>query len=254
MSNTDFDEDLQDEEIEDAVSEDADAESPDASDGSSGQTEQQAESEVSPEGEVREEPQQDRVLSRGERRFQRLANETREANTRAERLEREVQEMRAERQRQTAQTQEREPSAEEMSLWSTDQIVQYRLDKATGKFNQTLQQMQFQNQESSDKTSFQSLCATDARAKKYADEVETRLLELRRQGQNAQREVILKYLLGEKLLQQSAKATSQQRKQGEQRIARQRGSNPPPRSDTRAGRQAETEAEKRAKRLENVTF
>ena len=254
MSNTDFDEDLQDEEIEDAVSEDADAESSDASDGSSGQDEQQAESEVSPEREVREEQTESRVLSRGERRFQRLANETREANIRAERLERELQEIRAERQRQTAQTQEREISAEEMSLWSTDQIVQYRLDKATGKFNQTLQQMQFQNQESSDKTSFQSLCATDSRAKKYADEVETRLLELRRQGQNAQREVILKYLLGEKLLQQSAKATSQQRKQGEQRIARQRGSNPPPRSDTRAGRQAETEAEKRAKRLENVTF
>src|SRR3974390_2482478 len=95
MSNTDFDEDLQDEEIEDAVSEDAEGESPDAPDGSSGQTEQQAESEVSPEGEVREEPQQDRVLSRGERRFQRLANETREANTRAERLGREGQEMRA---------------------------------------------------------------------------------------------------------------------------------------------------------------
>ena len=254
MSNTDFDEDLQDEEIEDAVSEDADAESTDTSDGSSGEVEQQTESEVGSEREVREEQTESRVLSRGERRFQRLANETREANTRAERLERELQDIRAERQRQTVQTQEREPSAEEMSLWSTDQIVQYRLDKATGKFNQTLQQMQFQNQESADKTSFHSLCASDSRAKKYADEVETRLLELRRQGQNAQREVILKYLLGEKLLQQSAKATSQQRKQGEQRIARQRGSNPPPRSDTRAGRQAETEAEKRARRLENVTF
>ena len=254
MSNTDFDEDLQDEEIEDANDQDADAEGSDASEGSSGQDEQQAESEVSSEREVREEQTESRVLSRGERRFQRLANETREANTRAERLERELQDIRAERQRQTVQTQEREPSAEEMSLWSTDQIVQYRLDKATGKFNQTLQQMQFQNQESADKTSFHSLCASDSRAKKYADEVETRLLELRRQGQNAQREVILKYLLGEKLLQQSAKATSQQRKQGEQRIARQRGSNPPPRSDTRAGRQAETEAEKRAKRLENVTF
>ena len=254
MSNTDFDEDLQDEEIEDAVSEDADAESTDTSDGSSGEAEQQTESEVGSEREIREEQTESRVLSRGERRFQRLANETREANTRAERLERELQDIRAERQRQTVQTQEREPSAEEMSLWSTDQIVQYRLDKATGKFNQTLQQMQFQNQESADKTSFHSLCASDLRAKKYADEVETRLLELRRQGQNVQREVILKYLLGEKLLQQSAKATSQQRKQGEQRIARQRGSNPPPRSDTRAGRQAETEAEKRAKRLENVTF
>ena len=254
MSNTDFDEDLQDEEIEDAISEDADAESTDTSDGSSGEAEQQTESEVGSEREIREEQTESRVLSRGERRFQRLANETREANTRAERLERELQDIRAERQRQTVQTQEREPSAEEMSLWSTDQIVQYRLDKATGKFNQTLQQMQFQNQESADKTSFHSLCASDSRAKKYADEVETRLLELRRQGQNVQREVILKYLLGEKLLQQSAKATSQQRKQGEQRIARQRGSNPPPRSDTRAGRQAETEAEKRAKRLENVTF
>jgi hypothetical protein len=254
MSNTDFDEDLQDEEIEDANDQDADAEVSDASEGSSGQDEQQTESEGGADRPVREEQEQDRVLSRGERRFQKLANETREANTRAERLERELQEIRAERQRQTAQTQEREPSAEEMSLWSTDQIVQYRLDKATGKFNQTLQHMQFQNMESADKSSFTALCAGDARAKKYADEVETRLLELRRQGQNAQREVILKYVLGEKLMQQTARATTAQRKQGQQRIARQQGSNPPPRSDTRASRQAESEAEKRAKRLENVTF
>ena len=90
MSNTDFDEDLQDEEIEDAVSEDADAESTDTSDGSSGEAEQQTESEVGSEREVREEQTESRVLSRGERRFQRLANETREANTRAERLEREL--------------------------------------------------------------------------------------------------------------------------------------------------------------------
>jgi len=108
--------------------------------------------------------------------------------------------------------------------------------------------------ESTDKSSFQSLCASDARAKKYADEVETRLLELRRQGQNAQREVILKYVLGEKLMQQAPKAAAAQRKQGQQRIARQQGSSPAPRSDTRAARQAESEAEKRNKRLENMTF
>jgi len=254
MSNTDFDEDLQDEEIEDANDQDADAEGSDTSESTPGQDEQQAESEGGADGQVREEQTESRVLSRGERRFQKLANETREANTRAERLERELQEFRAERQRQSAQTQEREPSAEEMSLWSTDQIVQYRLDKATGKFNQTLQHMQFQNMESTDKSSFQSLCASDARAKKYADEVETRLLELRRQGQNAQREVILKYVLGEKLMQQAPKAAAAQRKQGQQRIARQQGSSPAPRSDTRAARQAESEAEKRNKRLENMTF
>ena len=254
MSNTDFDEDLQDEEIEDANDQDADAEGSDTSENTPGQDEQQAESEGGADGQVREEQTEGRVLSRGERRFQKLANETREANTRAERLERELQEFRAERQRQSAQTQEREPSAEEMSLWSTDQIVQYRLDKATGKFNQTLQHMQFQNMESTDKSSFQSLCASDARAKKYADEVETRLLELRRQGQNAQREVILKYVLGEKLMQQAPKAAAAQRKQGQQRIARQQGSSPAPRSDTRAARQAESEAEKRNKRLENMTF
>ena len=246
----DDDEDLIDE-TEDENQAKPDEESGPVPEATAGQDEQPAAGEEGAEPEVRDEPRQ---VSRGEARFQKLSNQAREANERSTRLERELQEMRAERQRQQAQVQEKEPTPEEMSLWSTDQVVQYRLEKATGKFNNTLQQMQFQNAEANDQSSYRALCTTDARAKRYADEVETRLTDLRRQGQNVSREVLLKYIIGEKVMAKSAQSVPAARKKGERNIARQQSNSSPPRSDNQGGRQAKTEAEKRRERLENLTF
>lgn len=246
----DFDEDLPDEIETEDEQELGHEEGGSISEATPGQDERQTEGEegagsAAGAGEARQ-------VSRAERRFQALSNQAKSADERAQRLERELQEFRAERQRQQAQ--EKEPTQEEMALWSTDQIVQYKLDRATGKFNQTLQRMHFDSMEANDKTAFESLCTTDARAKKYSAEVEQKLVDLRMQGQNAPRAQVLRWIIGDKLLTQAPKEVQKQRQRGQENIARQRGSASAPRSDQEGGRKAKTEADKRRERLENITF
>ncbi len=246
MDPNDEIEDLHDEEIEgtEGTDEGQDDDAP-------GSDEGQADGEEGAEAEVREEPRQ---VSRGERRFQKLSNDLSESRQRMQQMERELQEVRAERSRQQAQQQEKEPTPEEMALWSVDQQVQYRLDKGMRGMNQTLQQVQFQSADMADRTAFQALCGQDPRAAKYAKEVEDRLTGLRAQGQNVPREALLRYIIGEKVLTGGPKAAATQRQQGQARIARQRGAQAAPRSDNAGGRQAKTDAEKRRERLENVVF
>jgi hypothetical protein len=243
------DEDLHDEEIEnleDGELED-DVKTDDAAEQDEGQTDgKEADEEV--------DPQPERKPGRGEARFQKLANEAREAREEAARVKRELDEFRAEQSRKAAVADKKEPTAEEMALWSTEQIIDYKLQKATGQFGQTLQQLQWNTQESNDKAAYERLKLSDPRAKKYADEVETRLANIRKQGQNVDRESLLKFIIGEKVFQGGGKAAAKQKKDGEAQIRRQTTKPPGGGSDVRGGRTPETEAEARRKRLENVTF
>lgn len=160
--------------------------------------------------------------SRGKTRFQKLSQTARESTERAAAAERRAQELEAQLARfKQPDVQEKEPSADEMALWSTDQIVDYKLGKATGKFEQTIAQMQFRAAESSDKAGFQALCARDPVAAKYADEVETRLADLRSKGQNVDRERLLTYLVGEKVRQGSQGARKKAAAEGQRRIKRE---------------------------------
>jgi hypothetical protein len=241
--------DLHDEEIENL--EDGEHEEGNEADDAAEQDEGQTDGEEAAE-EV--EAQSERKPSRGESRFQKLANEAREAREENARLKREFDEFKAEQSRRAATVEKKEPTAEEMALWSTEQVIDYKLQKATGQFTQTLQQLQWNTQEANDKAAFERLKLSDPRAKKYADEVETRLAAIRKQGQNVDRESLLKFVIGEKVYQGGGKAAAKQKKQGEEQIRRQRTSPPAGRSDVRGGRTQESEAEARRKRLENVVF
>lgn len=241
------DEDLHDDEIEDLEDgehEEGGGETDDAAEQDEGQA----------DGEEAAEEVEAKKPSRGEARFQKLANETRESREENARLKRELDEFKAEQSRQRATVEKKEPTADEMALWSTEQIIDYKLNKATGAFNQNLQQLQWNTQESNDKAAFERLQLSDPRAKKYAAEVETRLAGIRKQGQNVDREALLKFVIGEKVFQGGGKAAAKQKKEGAEQIRRQRTNPPSGQSDVRGGRSQESEAEARRKRLENITF
>jgi hypothetical protein len=241
------DEDLHDEEIEDLKDgehEEGGGETDDASE----QDEREADSEETAEEVAAKKP------SRGEARFQKLANEAREAREHSARVEREFNEFKAEQSRRAATVEKKEPTADEMALWSTEQVIDYKLQKATGAFTQNLQQLQWNTQEANDKAAFERQQLSDSRAKKYAGEVETRLADLRKQGQNVSREALLKYIVGEKVMAGVSKATAKQKKDGEAQIRRQKTAPLGGASDVRGGRTQESEAEARRKRLENLTF
>jgi hypothetical protein len=240
------DEELEIEDIEDVEHEEGGAEADDAAE----QDEGQADGETAGDEEV---VASERKPSRGESRFQRLANEAREAREESARLRRELEQDRRERTAREQQAQRREPTADEMALWTPEQIIDYKLGKATSTFNQNLHNLQQQTMESNDKMAWESIKTRDARAARYDREVEQRLTELRAQGQNVAREALFKFILGEKVYAAQGKAPKQ-RKEGQQRIARQRVAPPEGRSDVAGGRQRDSEAEARRKRLENVTF
>lgn len=193
----------------------------------------------------------EKPLSRGERRFQRLANEIKERDARLARLEQELTEVRT---RQAPAQQQREPTQEEMALWTTDQILDYRLNKTLQPVLQQQNQLRFQMMDSADKAAYASLAATDARAKRLAQEVETAYADAIKNGQFVERTKILKYLIGDKVLSGAAPARERAQAAGQQRIKRQTASGSSARGDQPAQRGKLSPAEERLKRLENVTF
>jgi hypothetical protein len=238
-----------DEEIEDGNANSGQPESVDEQEGGADEKDELDEEGALPE-EIDAQPEKP---SRGETRFQKLANEAKEARELAARLERDIQELKNRPQPQPEPVKEREPTAEEMALWSPDQIVDYRLSKVTKTYDQRLQQIQFQTYEATDKAAFQALAASDPRAKQMADEVETELQRQRGLGQNIAREVLYTYMLG-KRIRDAKPAVEKARADGQRRIQKQRASGGSPKSDQPNQRGKLSEAEARAKRLENVTF
>ena len=200
--------------------------------------------------------QPERRPSRGEVRFQTLSRTAKEATERATRAETAARDLteRIARLERPAQAAPQGPSAEQLALMTSDELITYRLGESDKRFQQTLGQIQWNTYEASDKATFNSLKATDPLATKYADEVETRLAAMRQQGQNVDRERLLTYIIGEKARAGRSVAKQRQTAQGQQRIARQTVRPGAARSDTTGNRGKVSDQEARDKRLENMTF
>jgi hypothetical protein len=188
--------------------------------------------------------------SRGSKQFGELRAQARESQARADRLEREIASLRTEREADRARVVTETPEQENarLALMTPEERIDYKLDKAARNNQQQMQQIHFQTADQTDRLAYQTKAATDTRYAKYADEVEAKLAEARRTGGNPQREVVLKFILGEKLLANQAKSDSQ-KKAAAETIKRQKTSPMNGKGDqAAAGRKSNT----LAKRLENV--
>lgn len=171
------------------------------------------------EEEVDEEPP---ARSRGESRFQRLANEAREAKEETSRFRRELDELRAtSRQQPTGETPEQE--AQRLALMTTEERIEYRLDKADKRHEQQLRQIQYNTWENNDANRFQTLCASDPIAKRYSERVEQTRIDMMRQngGQPIAREAILDVLIGRDVRAKRDQGLSKERGKGQENIRRQ---------------------------------
>jgi hypothetical protein len=141
-----------------------------------------------------------------------------------------------------------------LALLPPDERMEQRALRAEARQEMRLQQMQFQQQEQSDRVAFDAKCSMDGRYKRWQDRVEAKHAELLRQGTPAPREVILKFLLGEHLLSQAGgKEAKQSAAQRKQRVARQTVRPANAGSDVQVDRrQRGGEREARARRLENM--
>lgn len=118
----------------------------------------------------------------------------------------------------------------------------------------TLQQIQFQAQDSADKTAYEAMAARTPIAAKLKADVEARLADMRKNNMTAPRETILKYLIGERALANTTRATTRASK-----AAATRQTNNAARPGNSRGDAVETgrrgnDAQARRKRLENVNI
>jgi hypothetical protein len=160
-----------------------------------------------------------------ELRSSRAATEAANASTNAIRIELEQLRNGDAQRRNAAMLETLEPEERQRVL----------MDQRMQDMQRQLNASQWQIQESADRTSFQARAASDPVVKRYADRVEAQLANMRRNGNTAPRENVLKYLIGEDVLAKSSKAGTQQRAAGKGRATAAAGEPPRSRSNATAG-------------------
>lgn len=187
--------------------------------------------------------------SRRETRIQSLVESNRQKDTELADVRRRLDELTRTVQQPKPAVESPEVRAQRRALMTPQEVMQEELQEAKASFTQQLNQVQWQNAETADRTAFQAKCATNPLYARYAPKVEGKLAELRTKGTNAEREVLLKYLIGEAALERySSKEGKQEVAQAQQRVRRQTVKPPSSGSDTAATRRREESLERR---LEN---
>lgn len=218
--------------------------------GQEGQGSEEADDAALDTGEEQEAGGQENLAqpTRGESRFQRLANENAELKRRLTDLER-----RPTGQQQQVQQEETDQQFNaRVQLLPPDERMEARLERSQRQNQRYIAQVQMQAQDFADKAGYDAKAATDARFKRYEADVEAKRLELLNQGQIVPREVLLKFIIGEKILaNQGSKDVQRQRAQSSQRVQRQRVQPSGARSDVQGTRRGGSEADARRRRLED---
>ncbi len=158
--------------------------------------------------------------SRGEARFQRLANETKAAREEAAAARREAEDLRRQQWQQNSQQSEQQ-QREMLALMTPDERAEYRIKQFETKQAQERQQDQHRIASLLDKTAFDAKATVNPVYARHKDAVEERFQEQLRQGRPVEREILLKLHLGELALQGAAKSGGQ-RRQAQNRVQSQR--------------------------------
>lgn len=198
----------------------------------------------------REPDRQERQPSRAESRIRTLTEEARQAKQTAADAVRRLEELsrRVDQPRQQAETLEQR--AQRFSLMTPQEQIAETLRESEQRHAAQMNSVQMQMLETADRTAFQAKAAVDPLYAKWAPKVEGRLAELRTRGQNVERDVLLKFLIGEAALERrSSKEGKAEVRQAQRRVQSQRTRPTNSGSDTQAQRRPGASLERR---LENV--
>lgn len=163
--------------------------------------------------------------------------------------EEELDRLRAERT-QPVQQRQGDPEAERRryEAMTPEQRVMHAAAVAEERMAAFTARAEFNAHDSADKAAFDGKALSDPRYRKYASEVEAQLLNLRKQGQNAPREALLNYLIGQKIMANGPKARKQVA-EGQREVRRQTTQPDKPKGDVQ-GKRGTDERAARKKRLE----
>lgn len=189
-------------------------------------------------------------VGRAERAILSAKEEARAAREDAAKVRRELEEFRAVQQQQQRQV-DPEMERQRLALMDPEQRMEYTLAKAQDENRRQIQRLEFNAWDSNDKANFRVLAATNQTAQRLSDKVEAELTNLRARGQNVEREILFKYMLGDEIFSKSKSAGQTQRKAGAENIRRQvvrpAGASSSETSDRRGGKSLED-------RLAGITF
>lgn len=253
MAPRDFNEDLDDEGSQGQSDEDQGDEreegGQEAASGAAGEPSEEEQAGAPDRSEDLDEPFEERP-TRGQQRFQRLANRNAE-------LERELEELRRQQQAPAAPRpppfESDQDFASRVQHLPPDERLEARLARSEQINNFRMAQMSLQAQNFADKSAYDAKAATNRKYARYAAEVEKEWQKQLQAGMVVPREAILRYLIGGKVLD-NADTPEMRRAQeaNRKRVQRQETRPPAGRSDVQGGRRQLSERAARAKRLENV--
>jgi hypothetical protein len=192
----------------------------------------------------------ERQPSRSESRFRTLTEENKRKDQQLAETNRRIDALIA--QQAPARTQGETPDqrAQRFSLMTPQEQIAETLRESEQRHNATLSAMQMQMLDTADRTAFHSKAASDPLYAKWAPRVEGKLAELRTKGTNVERDVLLKYMIGEAALERrSSKEGKAEVRQAARRVQAQRTRPTSSGSDTQAQRRTGSTAERR---LENM--
>lgn len=125
---------------------------------------------------------------------------------------------------------------DQLPLLPPDQQIQYFRQKDQAETRQALLLTQANLAERIDKSNWDAACRADRRRAQFSQRVDERLLAERRAGRDFDRETVYRFLLGDEIERQSARRVPQQRSAARARVAAQRTTAAPDRSDGARGR------------------
>lgn len=154
-------------------------------------------------------------------RAQQAEREAKETKEKAERLERELADLRATRNAgpsEAEQAAHRAAEEQRLALMTPEERTDYRFDQLRRENAMERNRDRMNMQEQADAASFRSLQATNPVAKKYAADVEKLVAAEKGKGMIVPREVALKFLLGEKMLERASTGTAKDKKAAAARV------------------------------------
>ena len=224
--------------------------------GQEAETEEAGHAEDGQAADSSDEDGQGRQVSRGERRIQSLANKARETERRAveaETRERLLQQQLEAMRQQPAPQPQYDPRAEQEYLAALDPV-----ERITYQFNRQLAQVQQQQTQQQgmmldmvDRTMYQTKAATNPVYKKFEFEVEKMRTAEASRGRHFNREDILAFIVGQKMLQ-NKKSDKPKPKVTKKATQTTRPGNAS--TDVSSGRGRDSERNARAKRVSTYTF
>ena len=203
-----------------------------------------------PSTEVLVEPIVARQPSRRDTRIQTLTDEAKQAKSELAETRRRLDELSRQMTQSKAPTESPEQRAARFALMTPQEAMSETLRESEQRTAAMIQQVQMQSVDAADRAAFQAKAAVDPLYAKWGPKVEGKLAELRARGNNVERDVILKFMIGESALEKrGSKEGKQEVRQAKQRVANQRTRPANAGSDTATQRRQQSTVERR---LENV--